>query len=77
MRRTVLLLLLAIPAVLFLSCTGQKRLGGYADPFVGTSYTGHTTPAAAYPFGSMQPGPQTGNLDWEHCSGYVCEDERM
>ena len=76
MKKAVLLAL-AVPVAFILSCTGQKSLIGYADPFVGTSYTGHTTPAAAYPFGSVQPGPQTGNLDWEHCSGYVCEDERM
>ena len=67
----------AVSAALALSCSGDKSLVGYANPFVGTAYTGHTTPAAAYPFGSMQPGPQTGNLDWEHCSGYVCEDTLM
>ena len=37
----------------------EKRLIQYVDPFVGTAYTGHTTPAAAYPLGFMQPGPQS------------------
>ena len=73
--RTVLLF--AAVSALAVSCNGRKSLLQYADPFVGTAYTGHTSPAAAYPFGSMQPGPQTGNLDWEHCSGYVCEDTVM
>ena len=52
----------------------EKRLIQYVDPFVGTAYTGHTTPAAAYPLGFMQPGPQSGNFGWEHCSGYNYED---
>ena len=42
----------------------------YVDPFVGTAGTGHTTPAATRPFGMVQAGPDTGNLDWGHCSGY-------
>ncbi|MDR1370391.1 MAG: GH92 family glycosyl hydrolase [Dysgonamonadaceae bacterium] len=46
----------------------------YVDPFVGTAYTGHTFPGAAYPFGMVQPGPQTGNFAWEYCSGYNYED---
>ena len=49
----------------------------YADPFIGTQGTGHTTPAAAYPFGMVQPGPDTGTAGWEHCSGYQYGDKRI
>lgn len=57
---------------------GCSSAGGdvcdYVDPFIGTAYTGHTFPNAAYPFGSMQPGPQSGNYSWDYCSGYVYDD---
>ena len=45
------------------------------DPFVGTGGTGHTTPAAAYPFGMVQPGPDTGHEGWARCSGYQYGDK--
>ena len=44
------------------------------DPFVGTSGTGHTTPAAACPFGRIQAGPDTGNGSWAYCGGYRHDD---
>ena len=47
------------------------------DPFVGTGGTGHTTPAAAYPFGMVQPGPDTGHGGWERCSGYQYNDRKI
>ena len=31
----------------------------WVDPFVGTSATGHTSPAACVPFGMVQAGPDT------------------
>jgi Putative alpha-1,2-mannosidase len=46
----------------------------YVDPFIGTASTGHTFPGATYPFGFMQPGPQTGAIGWEYCGGYFYED---
>ena len=49
----------------------------FVDPFIGTSGNGHTTPAAAYPFGMLQPGPDTGLEGWEHCSGYQFGDKRI
>lgn len=55
-------------------CGNTHRLTDLADPLVGTAYTGHTFPGAAYPFGFMQPGPQTGNFGWEYCAGYVHGD---
>lgn len=58
------------------SCRERQDFAQYADPLVGTAYTGHTFPGAAWPFGLMQPSPHTGNYGWEHCSGYN-NDDRM
>jgi len=49
----------------------------YVDPFVGTAGTGHTFPAACVPFGLVQAGPDTGNGDWDHCSGYRYGDRSV
>ena len=49
----------------------------YVDPFVGTAGTGHTFPGACVPFGMIQAGPDTGNGDWNHCSGYVFGDTNL
>jgi predicted alpha-1,2-mannosidase len=46
----------------------------HVNPFIGTAYTGHTFPGATYPFGFMQPGPQTGRHEWQYCSGYYYSD---
>ena len=52
----------------------------YADPFVGSSGLGHTTPAACVPFGMVQAGPDTSQDPnaykggWSHCSGYQHTD---
>jgi len=54
-----------------------RPLAAFVDPFVGTAGMGHTTPAAAYPFGFLQPGPDTGWNDWEHCSGYQHGDTEL
>ena len=47
------------------------------DPFIGSGGTGHTTPAAAYPFGMVQPGPDTSHAGWARCSGYQYGDRRI
>ena len=49
----------------------------FADPFVGTSGTGHTHPGARVPFGMVHAGPDTGTADWHYCGGYRYEDERI
>ncbi len=72
MRSRIRLLLLSVPVLFLLSC-GRDHIS-YVNPFIGTEYTGHTFPGACLPFGMVQPGPQTGNGDWEHCSGYVWKD---
>ena len=48
----------------------------FVNPFIGTARKGdgHTFAAAAYPFGKVQPGPDTGSTDWAHCSGYLNDD---
>ena len=65
--------ILIAPALLLAACVqGGKAVDPvrYVDPFIGTAYTGHTHPCATTPFGMVQVGPDTGNRDWEHCSGY-------
>ena len=52
----------------------------WVNPFVGTSATGHTFPAACVPFGLVQAGPDTVGADglwWHYCSGYRYEDSRI
>ena len=65
-------------ALLFVSCSGNKQISSelnrYVDPFIGTTYTGHTFPGATYPLGMVQPGPQTGCIGWDYCAGYRYED---
>lgn len=63
---------LIIVTALSVSCL--KVTADYADPFVGTDYTGHTFPAASCPMGMVQPGPDTGNYLWKYCSGYNHSD---
>jgi len=46
----------------------------FVDPFIGCSEKGHTFPGACVPFGNIQVGPDTGNGDWSHCSGYLYAD---
>ena len=77
MKKSYILFTLACLAVLPVSCNRMLDLAVYADPMVGTAYTGHTFPGAAYPFGFVQPSPHTGNFGWEHCSGYNNDDERI
>lgn len=47
------------------------------DPFIGSGGDGHTTPAASYPLGLVQAGPDTGMGDFRHCAGYAYEDPRI
>ena len=56
---------------------GDVDLCDHVNPFVGTAGTGHTFPGACVPFGLVQAGPDTGNGDWAHCSGYVYGDRQV
>ncbi|MBQ0031616.1 MAG: GH92 family glycosyl hydrolase [bacterium] len=51
-----------------------EDLTRYVNVFTGTAATGHTTPAAACPFGMVQAGPDTGCNNWAYCSGYQYGD---
>ncbi|MGA0882652.1 MAG: GH92 family glycosyl hydrolase [Burkholderiaceae bacterium] len=42
----------------------------WVDPFIGTDGTGHVTPAAAFPFGMVMPGPDHADGGWSYASGY-------
>ncbi len=44
---------------------------------IGTAAPGHTYPGAVYPFGFVQLSPDTGNLGWDHSSGYKYSDPRI
>ncbi|GHU68597.1 alpha-1 2-mannosidase [Bacteroidia bacterium] len=67
--------------VFLISCNTVEKdkfpYGQQVNPFIGTDYNGHTFPNATFPFGMMQPGPQTGHYDWEYCSGYTYNDSVM
>jgi len=78
MRKTFLLLMLTV-AVICYSATKEAKtdIRQYVNSFIGTAYTGHTFPGATYPFGLMQPGPQTGRHEWQYCSGYYYSDSIM
>lgn len=64
---------------LVLCASAAEAVGpcAYVDPFIGTAGTGHTFPSACVPFGLVQAGPDTGNGDWAHCSGYSYEDKSI
>jgi len=55
----------------------SKNIIHYVNPFIGTTDNGHTFPGASYPFGMVQPGPQTGNFSWDYCAGYRYEDTKI
>ena len=69
--------IVSLASVAFVLGAGAVDVLEYADPFIGSQGTGHTTPAAAYPFGMVQPGPDTGLFDWAHCSGYQYSDKKI
>lgn len=59
-------------------CTGCTReVTSYVNPFVGTDFHGHTFPGAIYPFGQIQPGPDTRLEGWDGCSGYHYSDDTL
>lgn len=49
----------------------------HVNPFIGTDGTGHTFPGATYPFGMVQPSPNTNNHSWDHTSGYQYQDKTI
>lgn len=78
MKKTIALVVAALSCAA-VAAEGQKPLSpcAFVDPFVGTAGTGHTFPSACVPFGLVQAGPDTGNGDWDHCSGYRYGDSSI
>ena len=77
MRRQMISFVAACGAVACAFAGDAAGVCGYVDPFVGTAGTGHTFPSACVPFGLVQAGPDTGNGDWDHCSGYRYGDSSI
>ena len=48
---------------------------GFVDPLIGTTGEGNTIPGSSYPFGMVQPGPDSGAKT--HCGGYKHEDKTL
>jgi len=76
-KTSIILLLTFISNVCFSVENAESIFCKYVNPFIGTAFTGHTFPGATYPFGCMQPGPQTGRHEWQYCSGYYASDSIM
>ena len=49
----------------------------FVRPEIGSGGDGHTFPGAAYPFGLVQPSPDTGREGYRYCAGYRYEDDRI
>ena len=64
---------------LLVACNQQSRQAsvGYADPFIGTGFHGHTYPGATAPFGGVQLSPDTRQGNWDACSGYHYSDSTL
>ena len=62
---------------MFLCAQGACDPAQWVNPRIGASANGHTTAAAAYPFGLVQAGPDTGNFHWDYCSGYRDADRSL
>lgn len=73
-KNTLIAFGLAAIAATAVSCSNEKSLTDYVNPFVGTDFHGHTFPAATVPFGMVQLGPDTRLDTWDGCSGYHYSD---
>ena len=49
----------------------------WVRPEIGTGGDGHAFPGATYPFGLVQPSPDTGRFGYRYCAGYRYEDDRI
>ncbi len=66
--------------LLTLGCLGagaRPDLAQHVNPYVGCAFNGHCFAAAAYPFGMIQAGPDTGTESWDYCSGYRYADTNI
>ena len=56
---------------------GPETRTRWVRPEIGSGGDGHTFPGAAYPFGLVQPSPDTGREGYRYCAGYRYEDDRI
>ena len=77
MSSVPLLQMAALAFAFLLASPAFSDCAQWVNPFVGTSATGHTFPAACVPFGLVQAGPDTGNGSGEYCSGYRHDDRTI
>ena len=77
MKRVLLLSMTLAALALWADETDGGSPCQYVDPMIGCAWNGHAYPGAVWPFGMVQPGPDTGNGDWQHCSGYVHADSTI
>ncbi|HWH71417.1 MAG TPA: GH92 family glycosyl hydrolase, partial [Candidatus Sulfotelmatobacter sp.] len=73
--------LLAVLACLFARVAPMQGAAAdytqYVNPLIGCAENGHTFPGACYPFGMVQPSPDSGNCTWAYCSGYMFLDTNI
>ncbi len=73
----LLLSLVLLSACASLPRNTQADYTQYVNPFIGCAENGHTFPGACYPFGLVQPSPDSGNCTWTYCSGYMYLDTKI
>ena len=56
--------------LLLVGIAAGENVARIVDPFLGTRWPGATTPAATYPLGMVQPGPDVGREYRSLPSGY-------
>jgi len=66
-----------IVVVSFVSCSKQKELVDYVDPFIGTNFFGHTFPGASVPYAMVHLSPDVGTEGWTYASGYNYQDNSV
>ncbi len=69
--------MIALAAGLSAFAASAEGVSRFVDPYIGCAYNGHCYAAAAYPFGLVQAGPDTGNTWWDYCSGYCYADTNI
>lgn len=60
----------ALASFVIACAPNESRPVDYVDPFIGTSFHGHTYPGATAPFGAVQLSPDNFRHEWDACSGY-------
>jgi len=78
MKKLVVMIALSL---IFASCNQEDNKPSdvckYINPFIGTDAHGHTYPGALLPWGMVQLSPDTGNKEWDWCSGYHSSDSSV